>query len=243
MKTTKLCLMASAIAALATACAGTEELEVGVVARIHTEDNLTIEFARLENGAIVASEVGPIATPSQISRYMVHEPTALELFRAIAPAEEAPLELEMDHLATTDAEPRDLSLDFREFSYTEDTDPATCTFASDWTWFVNTFNGTNWDYWNYYPGTSATSLNILDLGAQHMITHVCHYSGSEMELQLLNLTTFGGYTLDDIDAGERGIIYLLGINETADPWWSIAETVNQSNATFRHGVMDPVDDE
>lgn len=242
MKTTKFHLMASAFVVLATACADSEEPKVGVVARIHTEDNLTVEFVRLGNGTIVASEVGPIETPSRISRYVVDEPTALELFRAIAPTDEAPLELEMDHFATTDAEPRDLSLNLREFSYTEDTDPATCTFTSDWTWFVNTFNGTNWDYWNYYAGSSATSLNILDLPAQHMITHVCHYSGSEMELELLSLTTFSGYTLDDIDAGERGIIYLLGINETPDPWWSVAKTVNQSNATFRHGVMDPVDD-
>lgn len=242
MKTTKICLMTSALVALATACAESEELKVGVVASIHTEDNLTIEFVRLENGAIVASEVGPIETPSLIARYVVDEPTALELFRAIVPTEEAPLELEMDHFAATDAEPRDLSLNFRGFSYTEDTDPATCTFSSDWTWFVNTFNGTNWEYWDYYPGSSAADGNILDLAAQHMITHVCHYSGSEMELTLLNLTTFGSYTLEDIDAGERGIIYLLGIDETPDPWWSFAYTVNESDATFRHGVMDPVDD-
>jgi hypothetical protein len=239
MKTdTKIGVLILSLVAFAASCGGSnEDPEGDALASIHTEGDRTIEFARTVSGAIAVSEVGPAEVPSKIVGLAAQEATALEVFLALAPDEEVPIELEINHAAVTNAEPRDLSLSFR--SYTDNIYSTSCTYSADHGWFEDTYDGTGWSYSDYFSGTDV--LHGFVHRDQHLISHVCNYSQSGGTNPMrLNLYIGGvlDHSLQGIDVGERGITYVLG--SSVVDWWSIAWNHSdvQTNV-FRHGIMAP----
>lgn len=235
-------MAALAIACMTSACTEQDE-EIGDFAQLTTDDGLEITFGRMTDGGIAVAEVGPASSPSRLTYFASQHATPLEVFLAVAPGQEAPLALEVHHASMTDEPPRALAEGFRSFSGAVEPDAGDCSYASDHDdWFVDTSSALSWTDLYYLSGWYTFHVTPSET-TQHLITHVCNVSESNgsypLFLKVIHSSTVQ-YYIDDIDIGDRGIIYVLNDNRT---WTSEAVNENYPSGSqtnfMRHGMMSP----
>ncbi|MFV8756020.1 hypothetical protein ACNOYE_36170 [Nannocystaceae bacterium ST9] len=228
------------VAFVSSACG---EASNDVLAKIQADD-LAIEFAQLDDGTVVVSEVGPSETSSVLAYLAGEHATPLEMFIALSPNGDVPIELEDHHRMVTSEPPRSLSVPDSSFrSFSGSVGAASCTVASDDDWFDDLIASTGWTYQWYWSSTLGHTPSWKDSASKttaNLITHVCNYSESGgsagIDHKVIHSSTVQ-YSLTGIDPGERSVIYVLSDNRT---WTAEVEGPGypQSNVV-RFGMIAP----
>lgn len=197
-----------------------------LLVRVTTADDLTIQFLEGPSGTIIVSEYGTIDTPSALAFLLrEHDATPLEVLLAVTDgAAERPREIVIededfaDRLAS-DEPPRALQMPDSNFRTVYDSyGAANCSYASDHAWFVDTADGLGWDWrWYWYGQIPDSTLikNTATKNTSNFFTHLCHFSGHEVD----HLLMFGTYDVEwwqpgGVEAGYRSTIWTTGVTKT-----------------------------
>lgn len=154
-----------------------------LLAVVPLEEGGIVEFGRLPSGGIAVVEHTPFGALSPIDTLMTaNEATPLELYMALAPAEE-PVPAALVQAHERFAVENGLSVEPRALTF-EPTDPgfrahydwryaADCSLSADGSWFDNFWQTYNWGWHWYYRGTAYTKVSPSTGLTNAMQAHLC----------------------------------------------------------------------
>ncbi len=228
--------------------------ELELIASVQSPEGVEVNFHAIDNGGVIVSEYGSVEAPSPLIYFNATEQASpLELFTALAPEEEPPAALVVNHEALMlnrdeSLTPRELHLpDPRFRSTNEQYYNTNCSYAGDKGWFDFWWNTWGLAWHPYYSGEFSGETQTSESGlTDAFITHLCVWQVYDDEHDPVGSVPVDHYVKDPtsgyLTPGFGRQVYIahrsvLGVFDVAGTYRGVGTVLPLNTAVFRLGAM------
>lgn len=229
--------------------------DLELLASVQSPEGVEVSFHAIGNGGVIVSEYGPAEAPSPLIYFnAVERATPLELFTALAPDQDPPPDLVVNHEAlmlnrNQSLVPRELHLPDPSFRSTNEQYYNTdCSESSDEAWFDYWWGVWNLPFHEYlsdeFSGEEQTTMTPWKTDA--FITHLCLWQVYDDEHDPIGAVPVDHYVKNPdggyLTPGFGQQVYVahrsvLGVFDDSDFYQGVGTVLPLNTAEFRLGAM------
>lgn len=229
--------------------------DLELLASVQSPEGVEVSFHALDDGGVIVSEYGPVEAPSPLIYFnAVEQASPLELFTALAPDQEPPEALVVNHEAlmlnrNRSLEPRQLHLpDPRFRSTNEQYENTDCSYTGDKTWFDFWWDAWGLSWHPYYSGeyTGEKQTAVTPYLTDAFITHLCLWQVYDDEHDPIGAVPVDHYVKNPTNGyltpGFGQEVYIahrsvLGVFDVSGLYRGVGAVLPLNTAVFRLGAM------
>lgn len=229
--------------------------DLELLTSVESPEGVEVSFHAIGNGGVIVSEYGPAEAPSPLTYFnAVERATPLELFTALAPDQDPPAALVVNHEAlkwnrNQSLVPRELHLPDPSFRSTNEQYYNTdCSYSGDKEWFDYW-----WDLWDlswhpYYSGEYSGEKQTSETPGftDAFITHLCLFQVYDENHDPIGAVPVDHYvknpTSGYLTPGFGQQVYIahrsvLGVFDVTGIYRGVGTVLPLNTAVFRLGAM------